>query len=296
LLRESNNGPARCVTGEPIPRNAPRASCLYEGWIVHRRRVPVAHTFRYRLSLMFVDLAELPALGRELAPLWAFDRRALITLRRRDYFGDPTSTLDESVRELVEQRTGKRPGGAIRLLTGPRLAGYSFNPASFYYCHDTAGAVTHVVAEVTNTPWLERHCYVLSIPHGPHGEAADAQQLMTPKELHVSPFFGMDQLYRWDLAMPGERLSIGITNYENDEAVFDAQLALSRVPLTRSTLLRAVVAPPLAAFRVTAAIYFQALRLRLKGAPYHSHPSTVPSGLATASSRCRADLPTGVER
>jgi DUF1365 family protein len=247
-----------------------RVSCLYTGAVHHRRHEPVRHAFRYRLSLAFLDLDELLHLDG-LAPLWGYERRAPISFRRTDHFGDPRLALDRVVRDVVEQRTAARPAGPIRLLTCPRLFGYCFNPISFYFCYGANGSeIECVVAEVTNTPWLERHCYVLPVPA--HRRRERVHSFVTSKELHVSPFMDMQQDYHWRVTMPGDRVSVHIANCRNARRLFDASMTLRRQPLTRASLARSLVLPPLTTFRITAAIYFEALRLWMKGAPFVPHP------------------------
>ena len=134
-------------------------SCIYEGTISHRRTEP-RREFRHRLALFYLDLDELPRLlgGRLVA-----GRPGLLRFRRHDYLRPETLPLDRAVRETVEDDTGRRPQGPIRLLTQLRSFGHCFNPVSFYYCLDGSGErLDAVVAEVTNTPWGERHAYVLA--------------------------------------------------------------------------------------------------------------------------------------
>ena len=142
-------------------------SCLYEGTVRHRRQTPVAHQFRHSLFMMYLDLDELPTLFRGRW-LWSNERSNVATFRRRDHFGDPAVSLDETVRALVESRTGCRPTGPIRLLTHLRYFGYCFNPLSVFFCFGPDGqSLDAVVAEVSNTPWGERHGYVLPVPADP---------------------------------------------------------------------------------------------------------------------------------
>lgn len=108
--------------------------------------------------LAYIDLDELPRLldGRLVAA-----RRGVVRFRREDYLGDRRIPLDQAVRDTVQARTGRRPGGPIRVLTHLRTFGHCFNPVSFYYCFEPAGGqVEALVAEVTNTPWGERQAYV----------------------------------------------------------------------------------------------------------------------------------------
>jgi hypothetical protein len=215
------------------------ASCVYEGWVRHRRFEPVAHAFRYPLALVYLDLDELPAVVRRF--------------RRADYLGDRREPLRDAVLDLVSERTGRRPEGPVRLLTQLRRFGVGFNPVSFYYCFDRDGRrVEALAAEVTNTPWAERHTYVLAGTSGVH-----------VKRLHVSPFLDMDAEYAWRVSEPSDSLHVHIESRHAARRVFDATLSL------RQRELGAHVSSPLSTL---ARIYLQALRLKLRGAPVHPHP------------------------
>ena len=241
---------------------AARESFVYEGRIAHHRRVPVDHAFSYPVSMLYLDLDELPsALGRH--PLWSDRHVAPGRFRRSDHLGPPEVPLADAVRDEVERQSGSRPGGPVRLLTVPRTYGHSFNPVSFFYCFDRSGeSVDAVLAEVTNTPWGERHAYVMD----PRGSGSQ-------KVFHVSPFMGMDHRYRWALTEPGEALAVSISSERDGERVFDASLRLARAPLDRAALTRVLVRHPAAGVVTLARIYAQALRLKLKGAPYFPHPT-----------------------
>jgi uncharacterized protein len=248
-------------------------SCLYEGSVRHRRRDGPDDEFRYPLFMVLLDLDELPALfdGRWL---WSARRPAPAWFRRSDHLGDPARPLGEAVRELVRERTGIAADGPIRLLTHLRYLGHCFNPVSFYYCYDAAGeSVIAVVADVTNTPWGERHAYVMGVERAAdHGSVA----LITgqlPKRLHVSPLMGMDHVYDWRLTAPAARLAVHIESRDLDGAsVFDATLSLRRRDMNGAQMARALVRYPLLTLRILARIYTHALRLRLRGASYFPHP------------------------
>jgi len=241
------------------------ASCLYQGTIRHRRRAP--HTeFSHRLTFAYVDLEELPRLlgGRLLRA-----RPGLLRFRRRDYLGDPGTPLTDTVRDRVQALSGSRPEGPIRLLTQLRSWGLCFNPVSFYYCLDAAGArVETVLAEVTNTPWRERHSYLL------HADGAGGiLRGRFAKELHVSPFMSMDHTYEARATEPDRALSVHIESLRYGTAVFDATLAMQRVELTRRSAARLTVRYPAATARVLALIYGHAIGLKLAGARIHPHPT-----------------------
>ena len=241
------------------------ASCIYEGTIRHRRFDP-RREFSHRLALAYLDLDELPRLldGRLVAR-----RSGAARFRRRDYLGDPAVPLHRAVRDVVERQTGARPEGPIRLLTQLRSFGHCFNPVSFYYCFESGGErVQALVAEVTNTPWGERHAYV--IDHKQRDSAVLAGQF--DKALHVSPFLGMDHRYEARATMPARTLSVRIASSRAGVTVFDATLALRRRSLTRASMAGVTLRYPLATIRVLALIYGHALALKLAGVPVHRHP------------------------
>jgi len=195
---------------------------MYAGTIRHRRFAVREHAFRHRIALVYTAL--------ETPPRGTFETRAEI------------------------ERLVKSAPAEIGLLTMPRSLGVGFNPVSFYYCFDADGTLTDVVAEVTNTPWGERHTYVL-----PQGKGSP------DKAFHVSPFMGMDHAYEVRATAPGETLSVHIASHRAGELAFDATLNLRRRPYSRRRLLGASI-------RTLLLIYAHALALKVKGAPYFPHP------------------------
>ncbi len=243
-------------------------SCIYEGWIRHRRHEPVEHAFRYGLFMMYLDLGELETVFRRRW-LWSARRPALAWFRRSDHLGDPAVPLDEAVRDLVVRETGARPDGPVHLLTHLRYFGHCMNPVSFYYCWDRAGTtVETIVAEVHNTPWGERHAYVL--PCSP--PESRRHQFRFRKDFHVSPFMGMDQQYRWIFRDPAARLPVHMENFEDGRRIFDATMVLRRREISGPALARVLVRYPLMTVRVVAAIYWQAFHLWRKRCRFHPHP------------------------
>ena len=245
------------------------ASAIYEGRVHHRRTAPVAHEFGYRHAMVYLDLDELPG-ALDVHPLTSARHPAPVRFRRGDHLGDPARPLADCVRELVAERTGSRPAGPVRLLTTLRMFGHGFNPVSFFYCFDAGGErVEAVVAEVSNTPWGERHSYVLHRAEGSEGALRDS----FAKEFHVSPFIGMDHRYEWRVTEPGDRLAVHIGEHDDRAEIFAATLTLERRELSRARLTRLLMRFPATSLRVVALIYWNALRLKLKGAPYHPHPA-----------------------
>ncbi len=240
-------------------------SCLYIGSLRHRRLAPRPHAFQYRLFMAYLDLAELDEVFRGRW-LWSARRPALAWFKRADYLGDAALPLDEAVREKVWRETGVRPRGPIRLLTHLRMFGHCFNPVSFYYCFDARGErVETVVAEITNTPWKERHAYVLPVRGGD-------MRFRFGKSFHVSPFMPMAQQYDWRFGAPGERLAVHMENLDERGKVFDATLALERREISPAALAGALARHPFLTLQVLGAIHWQALWLWAKRVPVHAHP------------------------
>jgi len=249
-------------------------SCLYTGSVQHRRHEPVSNVFKYRLFMLYLDLAELPQVFEPYL-FWSAKRAAPARFERSDYLqleDDASLPLDESVRKLVARETGKRPGGPIRLLTHLRYFGYSFNPVSFYYCFDERDErIETIVAEITNTPWKERHAYVLPVSTSVRN-TRHAWQFQFDKQFHVSPFNPMDMRYDWRFSAPENGLHVHMENWRDGRPVFDATLNLAREPITSASLARALIGFPLMTAQVMTLIHWQALRLWIKRAPFYTHP------------------------
>lgn len=247
-------------------------SAIYAGKVWHQRYTPRPHRFSYRLFMLYLDTAELPELFDGMR-LWSARGPALGWFRADDHIATRGESLDQQVRTLVATQTGVRPSGPIRLLTQLRYFGYYMNPLCIYYCWDSTDShVTSVVAEVSNTPWGEKHWYVLSDPQV--DDDTDLLRFTNTKSFHVSPFMALNQNYHWAFATPSESLGIKIENHEAGAHLFTAGLALERQPLTSRNLNQLLLRHPFMTGKIIAAIYWQALRLWLKRTPVFNHPPT----------------------
>ncbi len=243
-------------------------SALYRGPLHHARTDATPHAFTTEVTLAWLALEELPH-ALDAHPFWSARHPAPIRFRRRDFHGDPTMPLDEAVRATVARHTGERPEGPVRLLAGLRTWAWSFNPIAFYVVLDPERTrVETLVAEVTNTPWHERHAYVLPI-----GATEQAEPIRFPKALHVSPFQDLDLDHALRFTEFGaDRLRIQMDDLRGDDHLFTAALRLDRLPLDRGSMADVLRRNPLGAQRVSAGIYRQARRLKAKGAPFRRHP------------------------
>ncbi len=234
----------------------------------HRRRSPRVHEFRYRVFMPYLKLDELDDLFSKTWS-WSRSRWAPARFKREDFLGDPAQPLDEAVRQRVEKATGVYPKGPIYLLANLRYFGFNMNPICCYYCYEEDGeTLQFLVAEVNNTPWDERHSYVLQAEPGQRWLRCEFE-----KNFHVSPFHPMDMSYNWHSNSPAERLILHMENTQQGEVVFDASLAMTRHEASAANLNRFIWSYPAMTLKVCGAIYWQALKLWLKGLPFYSHPN-----------------------
>lgn len=235
-------------------------SALYTGTLVHARREPRRHVFRYPVAYWLLDLDELPELERRLR-LVSVNRWNVVSLRDADHF-DGDLALKDAVRRFAGDPEIER----VLCLTQLRVLGYVFNPVSFYWCYRADGELACMVAELNNT-FGERLPELL-----PGGTLAYEHD----KRLHVSPFFGLEQRYRYAFSEPGETVYARIEVHEDARMPLQAVLSGRRRELTNASVLRFLASYPLMPLQVIALIHWQALKLFLRGVPFHHKPPFEP--------------------
>lgn len=256
----------------------PLKSQFLEGSIRHRRMTPVKYDFDYPIGMYAIRLDEWDLLPG-LHPGVSTRRLNQVWFRRRDYFQPGNDSLDGAVRRHVEIATGNRPQGPIELVTHPRYWGWIFNPVSFYLCYpEDADSQTNpvpeaILAQITNTPWKQRHSYVLA--GGAITETTDgwrSRRYRFAKHFHVSPFNPMEQDYDWLFGFHPDGLRIHMNVRGAEGKVFDATLAINRQRLTTEVAQHALRRFPMETIKASLGIHLNAFRLWRKGAVFHNHP------------------------
>lgn len=245
---------------------------IFTGTIRHRRFAPKRHFFSYRLFMFCFDIGGLPNLYKGIKQV-SFEQFNWFSFHRKKYLNHPEISLDEAARQLVMAKFNTHPKGKIYLLTHLSCFGYCFNPISLYFIFDEANQkLDYLIIEVTNTPWGEKHNYVLSCLASSNNEL---YRFQFQKELHVSPFMAMNYEYQLKLKVNSQKIFVHMENHIDGKKDFDATLMLTAVSARKGTSFKTVFKRyPLITYKVAAAIYWQALKLWLKGIAFHSHPKT----------------------
>lgn len=252
-------------------------SCLYACEVGHARSRPAPHRFRYALTAFALDLDELPELDRTLR-LFACNRRGAASFHDRDHLDGAGGSTKAKLERFLAARGIATDGGRIVTVTQCRLLGYVFNPVSFHWCHDPAGTLVAIVAEVNNT-FGERHLYVLGEHERVPGEG---RRFRVRKAMHVSPFLEMDGAYEFRFGELGERLAVAIDEREQGETKLETTMTGLRRPLDDRALLRLAVLFPFQTLKITAGIHWEALRLWRKHVPILAKPRPTPEQEAQA--------------
>lgn len=256
----------------PRSRAEPLRSCLYECEVMHHRLAPKEHQFRYKIFMFALDLDELDLVTARVRG-FSRNRRNLYEFRDRDHLtvpGGESSSARENLTGWLATRGIQFPAsGRITLVTLPRVLGYIFNPVSFYFCSDAAGAPLCAVVQVGNT-FRELKPYLLPAPG-----ADGAFRLVTPKHFYVSPFSELDLAFDFKLKVPSEHLELHIDDRAGDRRVLLSALTGRRVPLTSARLAWLSLKYPLITLKVIFLIHWHALLLWSKRLPWHrksAHP------------------------
>ncbi|CAM3614663.1 DUF1365 domain-containing protein [Vibrio aquimaris] len=235
-------------------------SCLLVGNVRHRRFTPIEHALDYTLFMPCLDLDELEGLKTKI---WGFGDQwwHWARFKRSDYLG--TGDLKHSVLNKVVELGGEHLNGSVKAVIHLRYFGIYFSPVNFYYIYDDQDCWRYLLAEVSNTPWNERYYYLLDV--------CNEDTWVHSKAFHVSPFNPIDQEYRWKIKPMNPNLSIHLECHRQGKQ-FDATMKMKQRTLSSRSLLKHLIITPTLAVKMLVGIYWHALKLWVKGAPFYSHP------------------------
>eukprot|EP01041_Mallomonas_annulata_P004029 gene4029-8020_t len=276
-------------------------SSLYFGYVKHSRlKGGSTHSMRYPLFLACIDIEEVNKVGWKLWPIFSLNTGWLsfssLDANQHMKGWRENDTLDTRVRSYVQNKTSNKyyPMGSIKLVTHLTYFGYCFNPVSFYYIFNNSeqNDVDSIVVEVSNTPWIEQHIYVINENVDGVEFQKNKEGVVTAtwnKEFHVSPFMEMDYIYNFKFSLPKEKISVNskLLKKQTNELWFTANFELQQLPLTPLSLLYMLIAYPLHTRIIQIWIHYEAIKLWWKGIPLFAHPnnSDVNFGLGITGKR-----------
>ena len=252
------------------------------GQIRHRRFMPKNHEFSNQLQYLWLDadkLAEICANSR----VWSLKKFNLLSINPADLLGQGRVSLRDAISAQVQQQLGKAvlASDSIRLLTLPHSLGFGFNSVSFYFVFRDAQPL-FILSEITNTPWNERHTYVLDCDsvrqYDANGIAKNTYTFEFDKQFHVSPFMPMQAQYRWHFKIAADQFIIYMQMQQQEKKLFDARISFALQPLNPRQQTLFAIKHPLQGVKMLSGIYWQALRLTAKKIPFYRHPKTTAVG------------------
>ena len=233
-------------------------SCIYSGFVTHRRFNPKRHFFSYKTFSLLIDLYEIEDLGKKIN-FFSYNKFNILSFYDVDHGPRDGSSLVNWVKNTLLNAKINVGSGTIKLLCYPRFFGYVLNPLSIFYCYNENSQLKAILYEVKNT-FNEQHTYVFAA--SPH---SDLILHKCDKKFYVSPFMEMKTFYNFRLINPGKNLNIFIKQRDNEGTLLTACQVGKKIEMSSKNLLIQFLKHPLMSFKVILAIHFEALRLWMKG-------------------------------
>ena len=238
-------------------------SCIYVGNVMHMRLVPKKHKFRYGIFSLFLDIDSLEKINNKLK-LFSLNRFGLISVHYKDHAARKNQGLRPWVDSLLE-KNNLQLADKVFLLSFPRILGFGFNPLSIYFCYREE-KLCSVIYEVKNTHG-DQIPYAFQVDVDRDGIIRHHQK----KEMYVSPFLDMQQIYYFTIHPPSTRLAVRIKEVGREGKVLIATQNGRAKPLTDRNLLIVLLLYPLMGIKVILAIHWHALKLFFKGLRYYPY-------------------------
>ena len=235
-----------------------KSSCIYDGYVIHKRLKPKKHFFKYKVFSLLIDLAEIHQLEKELT-LFSYNKFNVLSFYDIDHGPRDGSSLIDWVKKNLIQNNISVEEISIKLLCYPRIWGYVFNPLSVFFIYDKNSNLISILYEVKNT-FGEQHTYVFKTEKN-----RNLTENSCYKKFHVSPFIEMDCKYFFKILNPEQKLSVIINQSDNEGKLLFASQDGVRRELNSKNLIFSYISHPLMTFKVIAAIHFEAFKLWLKG-------------------------------
>ena len=247
-------------------------TCIYKGFVTHRRFKPLRHYFSYKTFSILFDLTELEDLQKKIS-IFSFNKFNIFSFYNKDHGSRDGSDLTEWVKKNLKKYDLNYSISKIKLLCFPRIFGYAFNPLSIFYCYE-GNILKAILYEVKNT-FNEQHTYVF-----PVNDSAKIITQQCKKKFYVSPFIEMNTFYNFRLTEPNENIRILIKQTDKVEKVLVACQIGRKQSMSLKQLLINLFTYPMMTFKIMILIHYEALRLWKKGAIFRKRKTKIKNNIS----------------